>query len=194
MIDETALTRIIGEFHTSWGYAAGMEKLPGFLPGAKTFPPFERETPKGKVTIVDTYFGKRDSGGMAVVSLSDRPILLIQYHGGESPKVPDSEVSEINGFLKEALQKAKGARLPGVGREPVANHESGVYGYYGIGVGDIWNLRWVDLVYRTNASNYIRHILTFQRREVLNDVLLRGLGELSSEIIFYHVLTHQRLQ
>ena len=92
MIDGTTLKKLLGEFHSNWGYAAGMEKVPGFIPGAKTFPPFEATVPEGKVNIVDTYFGKRGSGGMAVVSLNETPLLLIQYCGVETPRILDDEI------------------------------------------------------------------------------------------------------
>ncbi|OGY25700.1 MAG: hypothetical protein A2Z24_01005 [Candidatus Woykebacteria bacterium RBG_16_44_10] len=194
MIEETVLTKLLGEFHSNWGYAAGMTKLPGFIPGAKTFLPFEETVLEGVVTIDDTYFGKRGSGGMAVVSLDKAPILLIQYHGGETPKVPDEEVSQINDFLKVALQKAKGARLPRPQHELPVQYERRPYGYVGLSVGNIWTLHWVEMIYRLDGIHDIRPLVMGRTWETFTDVMARGLeGGGQDWIVFYHVLVHQRL-
>jgi hypothetical protein len=197
MISNRDLTRAVGAFHREHGYAAGMPKETGFVQGAKTFPPFELHvTDTGLITVVDTYFGSRESGGLAVVSLGSSPILLIQYHGGEPPWVPDEDVDEINAFLKRALRGSRGARLPNQMRRPYVFFEEVKYGYAAFAIGDIWNLQWVEVIYRKDWKHDVEHLTEGDEAiRLFENILLHGLVPgVPNWIVFYHVVTHQRIR
>jgi hypothetical protein len=193
MIGARILTQALGEFHSSWGYAAGTPRLPGFLPGTTTFKPFVRTIEGiGRLTIVDTYTKGREAGGFAMVSLNDTPCLLIQYHGGEATRVLDREVQEINDFLKRALANSLHARLPSrIG--PSVLYEDDQYGYVGFSIGNIWDLRWGEFIYRRSSRHAIQTLLDEGAERLLNQLMVHGLWEKQGWIVFYHVLTHQRL-
>jgi len=151
--------------------------------------------PEGKVSIVDTYFGKRESGGMAVASLNDVPFLLIQYHGGETPKVPDEAVREISDFLKRAIVCSPLARLPNM-LGPHIFYEEDRYGYAGYAIGNIWDLTWAEIIYSKGGERDLRFLYegpTAEERFI--HTMAYGLRDAGQDLaIFYHVLTHQRIR
>jgi hypothetical protein len=150
------------------------------------------------LTLADTYFGKRGSGGVSTVSLAETPILLIQYRGGEPSWVPDDQVQEINDFLKEALS-VRDVRLPSIQGLPFVeiSHSSGGYFYGGRGVGNIWNLGWIEVIGRRQDEG--RFFIDLLRRDLQQYAALLQIGytglEPNSEwLFFYHILNHQRLE
>lgn len=186
-------------YGSDWGYAGGMKPTPGFIPGAKTYPPYEEEiVPEGKFSLVDTYFGKSASGGLSIVSVNSLPTLMIQYSGGETWRaVEQGQVKEINAFLREVLHKCNTARLPPEENWGEVNTQYALvyigekYSYLGQGMGTIWDLRWAEVILRVNPIFFDNFRMPF--RDFFATLAINGpQGDLSSAV-FHHVLTHQRI-
>lgn len=190
MLTEEKLTKFLSNAYHTWGYAAGTEKIPGYLPGAKTFPFYQEET----LTLSDTYFGKRESGGTLVVLENNSPVLLVQYHGGEPwTYVNDDQVQEINDFLKRALVVSN-ARLPG-SEQPRLLYEEDKYAYVGFGRGNIWNLRWIEIIVQKNNGVLPEGVLgKLHDQDFVNRIEFDQNSVLTDWLVFYHIINHQRLR
>lgn len=212
MVSHEGLEKFLHSAAVNWGYAARTPRIEGFTPGAKTFPPYVEETAEGKLTLNDVYFGRSETGGMSVVSHGDKPILLIQYRGGCQESIPSDEVGEINRFLQQALHTNSGrarSSFPGVCHYGSLD---GDYYYIGFGLGNIWDLRWVDLIFNRpfpmSASVLARKVdetgeefagimrnhrfWEKEARSMFSSLSTEGFKSYPS-LAFYHVLSHQRI-
>jgi hypothetical protein len=168
-----------------------MGKIPGFVLGAKSFPPYEETDETGTLSFKDTYFGTRESGGLTVISHNETPILISQYHGGEPQHVPDEEVGQVNDFLKGTLRDCQGARSPTPGLHTVL-HDDRHYGYLGYGEGDIWTLDWIEIIYRFVEAD--ENILEIARGPKIGQSLRELIAQPPEWLLFYHFLAHQRIR
>lgn len=190
MIPEKILVRFLDRAYHNWGYARGMKKIEGFIPGAKTFPPYEEISPAGTLSFSDVYFGKKESGGTSVVSLNQTPILLIHYGGGELEGVPDEKVQPINDFLKVALVETD-ARIPKGDTHPPITYEADGLFYCGVGRGDVWRFRWVEIITPLHLRDQAVRIIQNYRTGILAEGIW---GNGNETLLFYHTLRHQALR
>ena len=147
------------------GYGVA-DSVPGLLPGSKSFAPFVLNVGDASLRYQDQYHGRRNSAGVSQVDYLEKdkfvkPLMLIIYRGLVNPKATDGELAAALDTLKKTLRVKSGrARLPLVGESLLGNifytTSETDYAYNGYTSGDIWDLRYVEVVRRKHRINPIK--------------------------------------
>jgi hypothetical protein len=178
MITDQQMVEFLQRAVHEHGWVVNEKPFDGPIPGTKALH-YNETIGEDTVTFDDIWTGKRYSGGLQVVSVNTDQTLLIHFGGAHTNLTPDSEMGEVITFLKEAIKNSPSVRIPG---GEIVIYTNNRYLYVGDGYGDLWNFRWVEMIFD-------RHIQPSAIEERLRVSIPHGVNLMSIAQKYYPLLT-----